>query len=396
MPRPSQIPTYRLHKPSGRAVVTLNGKDQYLGEHSTAESRTEYQRLIAEWLVQQKTSPAACADDGLFIAEVILAYVEYAQTYYQDAEGIPTNEIRNVKTALRPLEMLYGRTAAKDFGPLALKAIRQSMIGENLCRGVINQRISIIKRVFKWASSEELIPAGVFHGLMCVEGLRRGRSKAKETAPIKPVLDAYVDAVLPFLSPTVRAMVQIQRATGMRTGELVIMRRMDLDPNGSVWFYKPRKHKTEHHGHGKLIVLGPKAQKAIKSFLTETPTAYLFSPAQAKEEWYVAKRKCRKTKVQPSQLNRRKKQPKRAPGDHYDTHGYYRAVQHGIKKARKNGIEIPHWHPHQLRHSAATRIRKEHGLDAARAVLGHRSLAMTETYAEIDAALASQVAAALG
>ena len=34
-------PSYRLHKPSGQAVVTLNGRDYYLGKHGTAESRAE-------------------------------------------------------------------------------------------------------------------------------------------------------------------------------------------------------------------------------------------------------------------------------------------------------------------------------------------------------------------
>ncbi|MCD4824639.1 MAG: tyrosine-type recombinase/integrase [Phycisphaerae bacterium] len=43
-----------------------------------------------------------------------------------------------------------------------------------------------------------------------------------------------------------------------------------------------------------------------------------------------------------------------------------------------------HWHPHQLRHNAATELRKEFGLEAARVILGHRSAAITEVYAEMD------------
>ena len=43
-----------------------------------------------------------------------------------------------------------------------------------------------------------------------------------------------------------------------------------------------------------------------------------------------------------------------------------------------------HWHPHQLRHNAATELRKEFGLEAARIILGHRSTAITEVYAEKD------------
>ena len=41
---------YRKHKASGQAIVTLNGKDNYLGTHGTAASKREYDRLISEWL----------------------------------------------------------------------------------------------------------------------------------------------------------------------------------------------------------------------------------------------------------------------------------------------------------------------------------------------------------
>src|SRR5690242_20543256 len=48
--RSSRIPSYRLHKPSGQAVVTLAGKDHYLGLHGTPQSRAAYDRLITEYL----------------------------------------------------------------------------------------------------------------------------------------------------------------------------------------------------------------------------------------------------------------------------------------------------------------------------------------------------------
>jgi integrase len=54
------------------------------------------------------------------------------------------------------------------------------------------------------------------------------------------------------------------------------------------------------------------------------------------------------------------------------------------------------WHPHQLRHSAATRLRKQYGLEAARVVLGHRSAAVAEVYAEIDQTKARQIMGEVG
>ena len=39
-------PTYRLHKATGQAVVTLGGRDIYLGRHGTPESQAEYDRIL--------------------------------------------------------------------------------------------------------------------------------------------------------------------------------------------------------------------------------------------------------------------------------------------------------------------------------------------------------------
>ncbi|MDG3007695.1 tyrosine-type recombinase/integrase [Paludisphaera mucosa] len=57
---------------------------------------------------------------------------------------------------------------------------------------------------------------------------------------------------------------------------------------------------------------------------------------------------------------------------------------------------VPHWHPHQLRHSAATALRREFGLDVARAASGHTSPAVTLRYAEADVALAREAMERMG
>jgi integrase len=129
--------------------------------------------------------------------------------------------------------------------------------------------------------------------------------------------------------------------------------------------------------------------------------AHLFSPAAAEAERRVEQRRNRKTKVQPSQLNRRKRKTRKAPGDKYTVDSYRRAIEYGIKKsnreAARNGSQpVLHWHPHQLRHNAATRLRREFGLDVARAVLGHASPVVTEVYAELDGAKAGEAMERVG
>ena len=94
----------------------------------------------------------------------------------------------------------------------------------------------------------------------------------------------------------------------------------------------------------------------------------------------------------PSQRKRKpKKRPKRTPRERYDTQTYRRAIQRACEKSG-----VARWHPHQLRHNAATSIRKEYGIEAARVVLGHRSPMVTEIYAEIDQGKAAKIMEKVG
>src|SRR5262249_15173872 len=149
----------------------------------------------------------------------------------------------------RPLRRLYERIDAAAFGPKALLLVRQSMIDAGLSRKVINARVSRIKRLFRWSCKEELIPPATYHGLLAVEGLKRDRSAARDTSPVAPVAEESLQAALPFLTPPVRAMVQVQELSGMRPQDVRNLRTCDVDMTGNVWVYTPWTHKTEHHGH---------------------------------------------------------------------------------------------------------------------------------------------------
>lgn len=177
----------------------------------------------------------------------------------------------------------------------------------------------------------------------------------------------------------------------MRPGEVVALRTCDLDTSGRIWAYVPESHKTEHHGKRRTIYLGPQAQAILRPWLRPELSANLFSPAEATAERRATMRQARKTPVQPSQRNRAKPRPAKAPGHAYTVESYRRAIGYGCKRA-----DVPKWHPHQLRHNAATRLRREFGLDVARAVLGHSSPAVTEVYAELDSAKAAEAMEMVG
>lgn len=78
-------------------------------------------------------------------------------------------------------------------------------------------------------------------------------------------------------------MIELLRLTGMRPGEVVQMRTADLDMAGAVWSYVPQKHKTQHHGHERVVYLGPKAQEVLRPWLRADREAYLFSPRRPRK-----------------------------------------------------------------------------------------------------------------
>jgi integrase len=246
----------------------------------------------------------------------------------------------DIRYAIRPLRQLYGHTLARDFGPLALKSVRKAFIESGLCRNEVNKRVGKIVRALKWAVSEEMVPPSVHHGLKAVSGLRRGRADVRESEPVKPVPSTFVEAIRPFVARQVWTMVELQRLSGMRPGEVVAMRTIDLDTSGRVWSYTPESHKTEHHGRRRIIQLGPKSQSILSAWLRPVLSAYLFSPAEAMAERKASMRAARKTPVQPSQRGRAKPKPTKMPGDVYMVESYRRAIAYGCKRAA-----VPKWHP---------------------------------------------------
>ena len=249
-----RTPSYRLHKPTGRAVVTLCGRDLYLGKFGTRESRAEYDRIIAEWLANGRTLPRSVSGNEAHItnSELLLAFLAWAESYYVK-NGRMTGEVAHVRYAIKPVRELYGNELARDFGPLQLKTVRQAIIGTGICRTEVNRRVKIIVRGYKWAVAEGMVPPSVHHGLQAVSGLRRGRLEVREAEPVKPVPDAFVDAIRPHVSRQIWAMVQLQRLSGMRPGEVCIMRTIDVDRSGRVWTYTPESHKTQHYGRERRI-----------------------------------------------------------------------------------------------------------------------------------------------
>lgn len=351
MPKPKRVPSYRLHKPSAQAVVDLNGESYYLGEHGTEHSKAKYDRLIAEWLANGRRVPNQIeGEPERLICELIAGYWDHAQVYYRK-NGRPTREQPNIHVVLKRFNRLYGNVAVTEFGPLALKGFRQSLVDEDHTRTYIKDQIGRIKRMFRWGVENELVPPTVFQALQAVAGLRKGRSAARETAPVKPVSEEYVKAVKPFVSPQVWAMIRLQRLTGMRPGEACIVRACDIEMEGDIWEYRPHEYKTEHHDIERVVCLGLDAQAIIREFLKPDTEAYLFSPADAESERRAKLHARRKTPLKYGNRpgTNRKAKPGRQAGKQYTTDSYRRAIQRACKLAfpSPDGLskeQIKQWH----------------------------------------------------
>jgi hypothetical protein len=109
MPRLSNsLPKYRKHKASGQAIVTLNGRDIYLGPHGTKASKREYDRIIGEWLQNGRQLRSAC--------DVRTHVVQIRDT--PDAGLELRNGSVRISEALKPcgqMEVLCARLAHYEF-----------------------------------------------------------------------------------------------------------------------------------------------------------------------------------------------------------------------------------------------------------------------------------------
>jgi integrase len=419
------LPRYRRHRGSNQGVVTLNGRDYYLGPYGAKASKVEYDRLIGEWLAGGR-NPLNVTINELTVVELCVRYIRFARSYYQ-ASDTKNRSLPSVARAIRYLRERYGRALAVEFGPLALKAIRQEMIDKGLARRTVNDSVGCIKRMFKWAVGEQLLPAAVHQALAVVPGLRHGRGEVRETERVLPVDDAPIDATLAYLPEVVADMVRLQRLTGCRPAEVCMIRPCDIDQMGDVWKYRPERHKTTYLGRNRIVFIGPQAQAILLRYLARDSQAYCFRPYDSEAKRRLAVHAARKTPISCGNVpgSNRRRRPQRKPGEKYDVDAYRRALHRACdaafppvgELAQREDETVEEWHgrltdaqrialrgwhsdhrwsPNQLRHSAATEIRRLYGLEAAATVLGHAKADVTQIYAERDYTLAARVAREVG
>jgi integrase len=390
------FPSFRRHV-GGQGVVTVRligggRKDIYCGPFGTVEAKREYKRILA--ILDANDGKFPEAGPGITINEALLLYLRrFAEKYYTPG----TSSIATVKRVIRTLRQMYGPEPTASFGPKALRLVMEKWVSEGLARRSVNKMAGVVKRAWRWMVAEELLPAECRDRLLAVEGLRLGRTLARDNPPIRPAILADVETVLPFMPPVVADLVRLQLLTAARGGELLGMKAADIDRSGEIWVFRPPSHKGSWRGKGRSIFVGFEGQRILAPYLLRAGDGFLFSPARSEADRIAERSADRKTPRWKSHMRRNEEKRvgddrARPPRDTYDSRSYYRAVRRACEKA---GVSM--FRPHQLRHAAVLKIRTTLGLEFARACAGHSVAGMTEHYSRShDEGLAAEAARKIG
>ncbi len=377
MPRKkSQLRLPKLRRgTNNQAFIEYKLKRHYLGVWGTDEVNQRYaeclkQIVSAKQVVPRKRakSETECTLNGLI------------QRYLQTAEMRSSpKEFREDKRALLNLSDFCGTTPGDEFGPLALTAFqtycmtlkdqraKDQAAAQLVSRTYVNKIVKRVRHFIKWCCANEKIPAEQYHKLQTVRPLMIGDPGTRESDPILPVDDEIVQATLPFMKPVIATMVQMQLLCGMRPGEVCRMKMSDIDRKLDIWLYKVQRHKRTRNGQVLYKALNVTAQAVLKDYLREDPDEPLFSPLESEV-----------LRVSQNIRARRRKKIR----NYYDTESYNQAIENAIKKAKRAGVEIPHWHALQIRHSSGTQVSQLLGQQAAQRWLGHKNLNTTNIYTE--------------
>ncbi len=397
-----RIPDLKLHRGKNRMYVIVQGKFRYFGKPDDPATLQRYKDFVLEWKrtgsVPARATAAAAAAPGAPAGPTV---GDIIQRFKHHPENAPIHSYMSI--ALRELESYCGALPASGLSPKTLKnmmtglSARTDTLADGSLRGhfghkTIRQILHCVKYCYRWAAAEELIDTSTWIGLSAVTIPRVNRSVARDPKRVMPVPAEVVQKTVAEMPPTLAAIVHLLNLTGARPSEILTLKAGDIertDPNRTgpdapcVWRAVLTEHKNAHRGMSRVLHFGPAAQAILAPFLFRPADEYLFKPIEALRQ---GRAECtgRHQPVLPPKTPRRVR-------DCYDAP----ALRHAIKRAAQKA-QVKDWHPYQLRHACATRIRREMGLDAASKTLGHSGVDVTQVYAELSDSTARDVALRLG
>ncbi len=378
--RKARIPKYSHHASDDTAVVYVNRKAVYLGKYNSPESRRRYGEVIAQLMaggLPAKPKPVDNRETPKSIGELCLLFCQQKLPGYAPAEQACH------KGAIKILCELFAETAAQDFGPLKLRAVRKAMVDgdpqaigpdgkpkprRRWSRDFVNKQIKRLRHVFRWGVSWEYVPSTVADSLSTVESLAAGATEAAESRTRTAIAPEKLQAVRLELSERSRDIFDLLLLTGARPGELIGLTTGMLDRSGIVWRADLSKHKTRHHGKSRSLFFNSSAQAILMKYVKADPDARLFNVERATFGTAV-KSACERAFGMPDELRKPKK-------------GLPPAELADIRKRAKAWRVAHTFTPHWCRHTVATTLADDVGIESAQRLLGHTQAAMTEHYAK--------------
>ena len=353
------------------AVVYIDGKRVFLGLYGSQESNIAYARALAERASPSLTPPRGEKD--VTVKELAVAFLDHAKATLQKP-----NYTHHKIVVVEFLMKLYGDgILVDDFKPSCLKLVRQALItalnkrGEpRFCRRQINEYVCRIVRIFQWGVEEGVVHSDTAAVLKAVKPLPEGYAGTFDHEEREDIADSIIKATLPFMPPTLQAMVKLQRLTGCRPSEIFKMTvgQIDRHSDPELWLYRLSQHKTKQKiKRKKIIPLSKIEQELIAPYLVgKKPTEAVFSPRTAYQERHAERRSI------PQKYS-----------EFYNKDSYRNAVEYAIQKGNKTLPEdeqILFWTPYQIRHTAATAMELEVGFDEAQTLLDHERPDTTARY----------------
>ena len=382
------------------AVVYYHGKTIYLGDYDSPESYVAFARFKSEirgnHVLHQSEGEA-----DVTVRELVAAFLDHAAATLEDPN------YTHYRVLMRDFVLkFYGDdTPVNAFTPRCLKLIRTELVQARrkdgkprFCRRSINDYVRRIVTMFGWGVENELVQETTWRTLKAVKALLAGHPGTFDYEELEEVPDDVIKRTLPFMPPTLQALVQIQYLTGMRPSEgfNMVVGNINRSRGNGLWYYELKAHKTEQYIGKKEIPLGKPEQELIAPYLEgKKPTDAVFSPATAMAERNAEKRANRESAVSPWQQKRDAAIKPKEYREFYNKNSYRQAVEYAIQKGNKTLPEdqqIPYWTPYQLRRATATFIELENGLDEAQAQLGHRTADMTRRYSKAQLRMREQLA----
>lgn len=273
----------------------------------------------------------------LSVRELCALYLEHARRVYRRPDGTPTKTPLNIELATRLLVATHGDLPAAALTRKQIKAVRAKWAMDGLTRTTVNDRVGSIQRAWNWAGEMGLIDDDVADELRAIKPLRRGL--AAEGAGVVSVDPEDVLKTAACCPPDIRDMLCFLLMTGCRVGEAREAKSAEIDRD--TWTLRPRWHKTARHGCARVIPLNVEARRLVEPRLRRV---YVFGPRDGSKPYHGDAICC--------------------------------TVTRACEMAR-----VPRWSPGQIRHSCAERVLKLHGLEHARALLGHTTDRCTRRYA---------------